>query len=131
MRLTTAAGAAALAAILLASACGTSEDKPAASGESGRGISVSTVESTCTLLVGPSETWVDDALAAGESGNKGETTKVQDSLFKIVSAGPAELQDLAGALVDYLDDPAAYVTGGSVDRSITAAADKIKAICEA
>lgn len=97
------------------------------------GVDPSTLSGSCSLLVGPNETFVADAMAIGKQGKRAEdddkAAKVQNSLFTLVSAGAPEIQDPAGQLVDYLDDPKAYQTVDGVSAMITDAAKDIQTAC--
>ncbi|NRQ51309.1 hypothetical protein [Aeromicrobium stalagmiti] len=126
--------------------CTSSDDGEASSGDTAPStestaaakVSPKTLEGACSLLVGPAARYVDDALAAGEAvrtsggalANVDRATEVQNQLFTVVAEGPAELKDPAGQLVDYLDDPEAYVEAGDLDPLVTEAAVEIKKTCE-
>ena len=88
-----------------------------------------TLEGGCDILLGD-EGILDAALAAGEADDTAERQRVQERLFAIVSAENDSLADAAGQLVDYLDDPSAYVTGDELDASITTAESDIRETCD-
>jgi hypothetical protein len=88
-----------------------------------------TLDGGCDILLGD-EGILDAALAAGEGDDDAERQRVQDRLFAIVSAKNDSLGDAAGQLVDYLDDPSAYVKDGELDASVTTAEADIRETCD-
>lgn len=120
-----------LAAPLLLAACSGSDDGPRGSDEPSASTSGSaslTLARACRELVG------DDGLVArsleAAEAPAAERQVLQDRLFAIVSAGPAALQDPAGTLVDFLDDPGAYQPLDGEDGDlVTAAASEIRDTC--
>ena len=102
-------------------------------------VSPKTLDGACSLLVGPAATYVDDTLSVGADVVKSDdaladhdrATAVQNRMFQVTAEGPERLQDATGQLVDYLDDPAAYVTDGKIDPLITDAVTEIEKICKA
>ena len=135
-----AAGLVLLAAVALVGCSGeesSESDRRSRESSDAKGVSIDSVEGACSTLVGPAATFVDDSLAAGravvDSGGAADdvdlAANVQDSLFKITATGPDELRDATGQLVDYLDDPSAYVTDGALDPLVTGAVDDIEEIC--
>jgi hypothetical protein len=88
-----------------------------------------TLEGGCDILLGD-EGVLDAALAAGEGDDEAERQRVQDRLFAIVSAENDSLGDAAGQLVDYLDDPSAYMKDGELDASITTAEADVRETCD-
>jgi hypothetical protein len=96
---------------------------PASSGDP------ATLEGGCDILLGD-EDLLAAALAAGEGDDAAERQRVQERLFTIVSAKNESLADPVGQLVDYLDDPSAYVEDGELDASITTAEADIGATCD-
>lgn len=55
--------------------------------------------------------------------------EIQEALFSIVLAGHKKLSDPAGQLVDFLDDPEAYLEGDQPGTAITAAIAEIREAC--
>ncbi|MET0929362.1 MAG: hypothetical protein ABWX74_07580 [Aeromicrobium sp.] len=88
-----------------------------------------TLEGGCEILLGD-EGVLDAALAFPESDDDAERTRVQERLFAIVAAENDSLGDPAGQLVDYLDDPAAYIVDGELSSTITAAEADIRETCD-
>ncbi len=118
--------------VVVLAGCGASEDADDASATPGA-ASPATVPSLdpddpCAALVG--EDGLVARALAGADLTAEERGPVQDALFAVVAAGPAALQDPAGQLVDYLDDPAAYQPlDGGPDDAVTEAADSIRDTC--
>ena len=88
-----------------------------------------TLDGGCDILLGD-EDLLEAALAAGEGDDAAERQRVQDRLFTIVSAKNDSLADPVGQLVDYLDDPSAYVEDGELDASVTTAESDIRETCD-
>jgi hypothetical protein len=135
MTRTTGAGLLLAACVLGLAACGTSDDAEARNPAPGSSSASPTFDvpdvdpgKPCPALLG------DDGLVALALGgldlDEDERAQVQDALFEIVLAGPADLQDPAGQLVDYLDDPPEYQPlDGGPDDIVTAAATAIRTGC--
>lgn len=121
--------AAAVLATLVLSACGSAD--PGSRDDSSASDATTTpsgADEACARLTGQ-DGLVARALAVADRPLE-ERGPVQDELFQVVASGPAELQDPAGQLVDYLDDPSAYEPlDGGPDDVVTAAQDDIAATC--
>jgi hypothetical protein len=118
--------------VVVLTGCGASEDADDASttpsAASPAAVPKLDPDDPCAALVGD-DGLVDRALAGADLTAE-ERGPVQDALFAVVAAGPADLQDPAGQLVDYLDDPAAYQPlDGGPDDAVTEAADSIRDTC--
>ena len=139
LRSRTLAATAAVLALALTAACGSDEPASSPTEEtSAAALDSSTLDGACRMLLGPDGSLVDDALAAAtaviDSDSAPEEVDaasiVQNELFEIVTNGPERLQDSAGTIVDYLDDPAAYETSDGVVPDVTAAVEDVRAGCE-
>lgn len=131
-------GAFALIAILgVTAGCSSDDSSPERPSETETVSSgPTTLEDACGLLLGPEDMLVEDTLTVGSAIAKGDSSGdtdrvsiVQNKLFELVVDGPAKLQDPAGTLVDYLDDPAEYADGDGVSSTITEAVDDIETVC--
>lgn len=138
-RRTATAATAFAAALALLAGCsgGDGSDGDGTDGRTSDGAAPLTVVGACSQLVGPAATLVDDALGAGDAvtesnGAAADVTAaaaVQEKLFAIVSAGPDQLQDPVGLMVDYLDDPAAFEDPEGISDKVTGAVTSIDTIC--
>ncbi|MET0449147.1 MAG: hypothetical protein ABW004_12095 [Aeromicrobium sp.] len=88
-----------------------------------------TLEGGCEILLGDDGA-LDAALAFRDSGDDDERTRVQERIFAIVTAENESLADPAGQLVDYLDDPDAYIEDGKLSSTITTAVSDIRETCD-
>ena len=91
-----------------------------------------TTEGGCAILVGDDDL-VQETLDFGHlpAGKRDERTgsELQDRLFTLVVSRTKQLDDAAGQLVDYRDDPDAYNVGAGTDEKVTRAVDRIRAVC--
>lgn len=124
-----AGGLAAVAVLMLTAGCGGDETTPSSPASSSPGIDPSTLAGSCSLLLGPGASFVDDAVEAGDQGGATAIDRAQHNLFTLVASGASEIQDPAGQLVDYLDDPSAYQTKNGLDPLITDAVEAIETAC--
>jgi hypothetical protein len=122
-----------MAALLLAS-CGSGSDGSSSDGPS-RSPSTNdpaTVEGACRIMLDGPDDLLQQTLsfARPESASAADSSAaIQKKLFTIVAAEQETLADPVGVLVDFLDDPSAYVKDGKVDDSITQAAATIRKTC--
>ncbi len=58
-----------------------------------------------------------------------ERHEVQQALFEIVLTGDKKLANPVGQLVDFLDDPAAYLADADLTARVERAADEIRRVC--
>jgi hypothetical protein len=93
-----------------------------------------TLAGACDILVGEGRA-VQDALGFPRKHESSADEKlrgeIQDRLFIVVAADNKDLADPAGQLVDFLDDPEAYVEDGKLDSLILNAFSDIRDTCQA
>lgn len=121
------------AVVLGVAGCGSSDSSSdGASGGAATGAPTtadpSTLEGGCEILLGD-ERVLDATLEAAE-GDDAERSRVQERLFAIVAAENDSLGDAAGQLVDYLDDPSAYVEDGELSADVSAAVADVRETCD-
>jgi len=87
----------------------------------------------CEILVGEGRA-VQEALGfprkKESAADKTLRSTIQDQLFTVVSAGNPKLSDPAGQLVDFLDDPDAYVEDGTLAPIVLRAFSDIRKACQ-
>lgn len=122
-------------AATLVSGCGTSDggDPAAKPGISLSSPDPATLAGACDILVGEGRA-VQDALGfprkKESSADKVLRDEVQEQLFSVVVANNKDLADPAGQLVDFLDDPEAYVENGQLSPTVLRAFSDIRETCE-
>ncbi|MCZ4500017.1 MAG: hypothetical protein JWQ74_2572 [Marmoricola sp.] len=131
-RIALTTGALALAGLAL-SACGDTGDQAALTAASTTPSATPATDpgslaAGCATLVRTGDL-VGQALAFGRTPDGTDRSAVQEKLFAVVTAGNKNLADAAGQLVDFLDDPEAYVDGGTINRDVTRAAADIRGTC--
>jgi hypothetical protein len=107
----------------------TSAAPPASSSPPVSGVDPSTLEGGCEIVFGD-EDLLKAALKFPKSKDEAERARIQERLFSIVSAKNESLGDAAGQLVDYLDDPSAYIENGKPVSSISVAISDIRETCD-
>lgn len=92
-----------------------------------------TVAGACTILAGPDDL-VGHVVAYLEQPtaqqNRGVAADLQERLMAVVEARTDRLMEPAGEMVDYLDDPSAWVTAdGSVDPRVSDMVQRVRRTC--
>lgn len=127
--------ATAIAAVLM-SGCGTSDSSGDPAVSPGTNLSSPdpvTLAGACDILVGEGRA-VQEALGfprkQESSADRVLRGEIQEQLFSVVVADNKDLADPAGQLVDFLDDPEAYVENGQLSSTVLQAFSSIREICK-
>jgi major membrane immunogen (membrane-anchored lipoprotein) len=127
--------ATAIAATLL-SGCGSSDSSGDPAVKPGTNRSTpdpATLAGACDILVGEGRA-VQEALGFPRknesSADEALRFEIQEQLFSVVVANNKDLADPAGQLVDFLDDPEAYIENGELAPIVLRAFSDIRETCE-